>query len=115
METATAGSANGPVADELPTDYYGRPIDATCAYPCLRQLMDADADHRWPAFDQSGEGYFALCIDQGKRLMTPYQADYAAYGKSLSPNVQEAYFGAVRAAANPVRVELWQIHNRLSG
>jgi len=46
-------------------------------------------------------------IGQGNGIGHPYQGGcYAALTGNPSPNVQRV-FRAVRAAANPVRVELW--------
>ncbi len=75
----------------IATDYYGPADDGTPAR--IRAYASYDADRivpDGPAFDQIGEGYFAVMIDQGQG-MTPYQGFTPIAGKSLA-DCAEAYF-----------------------
>ena len=74
----------------IATDYYGPEAEGDVAR--IRAYASYDADRLTDAapFDQVGEGYFAIMIDQGKG-MTPYQGITPLAGKSLS-DCAEAYF-----------------------
>ena len=74
----------------IATDYYGPEEDGKPAR--IRAYASYDPDRLTDAapFDQIGEGYFAIMIDQGKG-MTPYQGITPLTGGSLS-SCAEAYF-----------------------
>ncbi len=74
----------------IATDYYGPEEDGAPARIRAYASYDADKLTDGPAFDQVGEGYFAIMIDQGKG-MTPYQGITPLAGGSLSA-CAEAYF-----------------------
>ena len=82
--------SKGPVR-MIATDYYGPTEDGEPARIRAYASYDADRITDGPAFDQVGEGYFAIMIDQGNG-MTPYQGITPLTGKSLS-ECAEAYFG----------------------
>ena len=73
---------NGPVR-MIATDYYGPEKEGEPAR--IRAYASFDADRITDArpFDQLGQGYFAILIDQGKG-MTPYQGITPIAGTSLS-------------------------------
>jgi molecular chaperone Hsp33 len=81
--------SNGPVR-MISTDYYGPDKDG--APGRIRAYASFDADRLTDAapFDQVGEGYFAIMIDQGEG-MTPYQGITPLEGASLAA-CAEAYF-----------------------
>jgi molecular chaperone Hsp33 len=81
--------SNGPVR-MIATDYYGPDKEGGSAR--IRAYASYDADRLTDAapFDQVGEGYFAIMIDQGEG-MTPYQGITPLEGGSLSA-CAEAYF-----------------------
>ena len=81
--------SNGPVR-RIATDYYGPEEDGTPARIRAYASFDADRLTDGPAFDQLGEGYFAVLIDQGPD-MTPYQGITPLIGGSLS-TCAESYF-----------------------
>ena len=74
----------------IATDYYAPEADGKSAR--IRAYASYDADRLTDAapFDQVGEGYFAIMIDQGKG-MTPYQGITPLNGASLAA-CAEAYF-----------------------
>lgn len=74
----------------IATDYYGPEKDGEPAR--IRAYASYDADRLTDAapFEQIGEGYFAIMIDQGKG-MTPYQGITPLEGGSLSA-CAESYF-----------------------
>ena len=74
----------------IATDYYGPEEDGRSAR--IRAYASYDAERLTDAtpFEQVGEGYFAIMIDQGKG-MTPYQGITPLAGESLSA-CAEAYF-----------------------
>ena len=81
--------SKGPVR-MIATDYYGPETEGGVAR--IRAYASYDADRLTDAapFDQVGEGYFAIMIDQGKG-MTPYQGITPLTGGSLAA-CAEAYF-----------------------
>lgn len=74
----------------IATDYYAPEADGKSAR--IRAYASYDADRLTDAapFEQVGEGYFAIMIDQGKG-MTPYQGITPLSGGSLAA-CAEAYF-----------------------
>ena len=74
----------------IATDYYGPEEEGAPARIRAYASYDADRLTDGPAFDQVGEGYFAIMIDQGQG-MTPYQGITPLAGGSLSA-CAEAYF-----------------------
>ncbi|MCZ4255784.1 Hsp33 family molecular chaperone HslO [Sulfitobacter sp. PR48] len=74
----------------IATDYYAPEADGKSAR--IRAYASYDADRLTDAapFEQVGEGYFAIMIDQGKG-MTPYQGITPLNGGSLAA-CAEAYF-----------------------
>lgn len=74
----------------IATDYYGPEEEGAPARIRAYASYDADRLTDGPAFDQVGEGYFAIMIDQGEG-MTPYQGITPLAGGSLSA-CAEAYF-----------------------
>jgi molecular chaperone Hsp33 len=75
----------------IATDYYGPTEDGEPAR--IRAYASFDADRLDPAaepFDQIGEGYLAVMIDQGQG-MVPYQGFTPIAGRSLA-NCAETYF-----------------------
>ena len=81
---------NGPIRI-IATDYYGPSEDGQPAR--IRGWASFDPDRLDPAarpFDQIGQGYFAILIDQGAG-MTPYQGITPLAGGSLSA-CAETYF-----------------------
>ncbi|MEY8839697.1 Hsp33 family molecular chaperone HslO [Cribrihabitans sp. XS_ASV171] len=81
--------SKGPVR-MIATDYFAPKAEGEPAR--IRAYASFDADRIEPGvpFDQVGEGYFAILIDQGKGT-TPYQGITPLAGGSLS-NCAEAYF-----------------------
>ncbi len=81
--------SKGPVR-MISTDYYGPEADGAPAR--IRAYASYDPDRLTDAapFEQVGEGYFAIMIDQG-RGMTPYQGITPLDGGSLAA-CAEAYF-----------------------
>jgi len=81
---------DGPVK-LIATDYFGPQKDGSPAR--IRAYASYDADGLDPSvspFEQIGNGFFAILIDQGKR-MTPYQGITPIAGKSLAA-CAESYF-----------------------
>lgn len=75
----------------IATDYYGPTEDGKPARIRAYASFDADQiDLIAPGFDQIGQGYFAILIDQGEG-MTPYQGITPLAGGSLS-SCAETYF-----------------------
>lgn len=81
--------SKGPVR-MIATDYYGPDADGKPAQIRAYASYDADRLTDGTPFDQVGEGYFAIMIDQGKG-MTPYQGITPLNGGSLAA-CAEAYF-----------------------
>ncbi|WP_299728338.1 Hsp33 family molecular chaperone HslO [uncultured Tateyamaria sp.] len=86
----------------ISTDYYGPEKEGDPAR--IRAYASYDADRLTDAapFDQVGEGYFAIMIDQGKG-MTPYQGITPLEGGSLAA-CAEAYFA--QSEQLPTRFQL---------
>ncbi|MDW4498049.1 Hsp33 family molecular chaperone HslO [Sulfitobacter sp. D35] len=74
----------------IATDYYGPETDGAPARIRAYASYDADKLTDGAPFEQLGEGYFAIMIDQGKG-MTPYQGITPLTGESLSA-CAESYF-----------------------
>ena len=74
----------------IATDYYGPEDEGGVARVRAYASYDADRLTDEAPFDQVGEGYFAIMIDQGQG-MTPYQGITPLAGGSLS-SCAEAYF-----------------------
>ncbi|QJF49748.1 Hsp33 family molecular chaperone HslO [Roseobacter ponti] len=74
----------------IATDYYGPEKEGSPARIRAYASYDADRLTDEAPFDQVGEGYFAIMIDQGKG-MTPYQGITPLAGGSLAA-CAEAYF-----------------------
>lgn len=81
--------SKGPVR-MIATDYYGPEEPGGVARIRAYASYDADRLTDGAPFDQVGEGYFAIMIDQG-RGMTPYQGITPLDGRSLGA-CAEAYF-----------------------
>ncbi|MEM7519552.1 MAG: Hsp33 family molecular chaperone HslO [Pseudomonadota bacterium] len=81
--------SKGPVR-MIATDYYGPEEDGRSARIRAYASYDADRLTDGAPFDQVGEGYFAIMIDQGEG-MTPYQGITPLDGQSLADCAQ-AYF-----------------------
>ena len=86
----------------IATDYYGPTEEGEPAR--IRAYASYDADRLTDAapFEQLGEGYFAIMIDQGKD-MTPYQGITPISGGSIA-TCAEAYFA--QSEQIPTRFEL---------
>ena len=74
----------------IATDYYGPDEEGSPARIRAYASYDEDRLTEEAAFDQIGEGYFAIMIDQGQG-MTPYQGITPLAGGSLAA-CAEAYF-----------------------
>ena len=81
--------SKGPVR-MIATDYYGPEEEGEPARIRAYASYDADRLTDGTPFEQVGEGYFAIMIDQGKG-MTPYQGITPLAGGSLAA-CAEAYF-----------------------
>ena len=81
--------SNGPVR-MIATDYYAPREEGRAARIRAYASFDRDRVTDGPAFDQVGEGYFAILIDQGSGTQ-PYQGITPLAGGSLSA-CAEAYF-----------------------
>ena len=81
--------SKGPVR-MIATDYYGPEAEGEPARIRAYASYDPDRLTNGSPFEQVGEGYFAIMIDQGKG-MTPYQGITPLTGESLSA-CAEAYF-----------------------
>ncbi len=86
----------------IATDYYGPEKDGDIARVRAYATYDADRLTDGAPFEQVGEGYFAILIDQGKG-MTPYQGITPLDGGSLSA-CAEAYFA--QSEQLPTRFQL---------
>lgn len=86
----------------IATDYYGPTEEGEPARIRAYATYDADRLSDASPFEQIGEGYFAILIDQGKG-MTPYQGITPIAGGSLSA-CAEAYFA--QSEQIPTRFEL---------
>ncbi len=86
----------------IATDYYGPQHEGDIARIRAYASYDADRLSDSAPFDQVGEGYFAIMIDQGKG-MTPYQGITPLEGGSLSACAQ-AYFA--QSEQLPTRFQL---------
>ncbi|MDG2405654.1 MAG: Hsp33 family molecular chaperone HslO, partial [Paracoccaceae bacterium] len=86
----------------IATDYYGPSESGELAR--IRAYASYDADRLTPGdlFEQVGEGYFAILIDQGEG-MTPYQGITPLSGGSISASV-ETYFA--QSEQLPTRFQL---------
>ena len=93
--------SKGPVR-MIATDYYGPEEDGASARIRAYASYDADRLTDGAPFEQVGEGYFAIMIDQGQG-MTPYQGITPIAGNSLS-DCAEAYFA--QSEQLPTRFEL---------
>lgn len=80
---------NGPVR-MIATDYYAPQSEGEAAQIRAYASFDADRLNDGAPFDQLGEGYFAILVDQGSD-MKPYQGITPLAGGSLSTSA-EAYF-----------------------
>ena len=80
---------NGPVR-MIATDYYGPEEEGQPARIRAYASFDADRITDAPPFEQLGQGYFAILIDQGQG-MQPYQGITPIAGTSLS-DCAAAYF-----------------------
>ncbi|MGJ8546113.1 MAG: Hsp33 family molecular chaperone HslO [Sulfitobacter sp.] len=74
----------------IATDYYGPDKEGGAARIRAYASFDRERLNDSAPFDQLGEGYFAILIDQGKG-MTPYQGITPLEGTSLA-TCAEAYF-----------------------
>ncbi|WP_299349078.1 Hsp33 family molecular chaperone HslO [uncultured Shimia sp.] len=81
--------SNGPVR-MIATDYYGPTKEGEPARIRAYANYDADRITEGEPFDQVGNGYFAVLIDQGKG-MEPYQGISGLTGGSIKASA-EAYF-----------------------
>jgi molecular chaperone Hsp33 len=81
--------SNGPVR-MIATDYYGPPNEGDPARIRAYASYDADRLNERTPFEQDGEGYFAVLIDQGKGN-EPYKGITPIAGNSLAA-CAEAYF-----------------------
>lgn len=86
----------------IATDYYGPQHDGEIARIRAYASYDADRLTEGAPFDQIGDGYFAIMIDQGQG-MTPYQGITPLAGGSLSA-CAEAYFA--QSEQLPTRFQL---------
>ena len=86
----------------IATDYYGPDKEGRSARVRAYASYDADRLTDGPAFDQIGEGYFAVMIDQGDG-MKPYQGITPLDGGSLAA-CAEAYFA--QSEQLPTRFQL---------
>lgn len=86
----------------IATDYYGPEKDGDIARVRAYASYDADRLTDGDPFDQVGEGYFAIMIDQGQG-MKPYQGITPLEGGSLSA-CAESYFA--QSEQLPTRFQL---------
>lgn len=93
--------SNGPVR-MIATDYYGPTDEGEPARIRAYASYDADRIVDGPPFEQIGEGYFAIMIDQGTG-MAPYQGITPLAGGSLMA-CAEAYFA--QSEQLPTRFQL---------
>ncbi|WP_299152701.1 Hsp33 family molecular chaperone HslO [uncultured Tateyamaria sp.] len=93
--------SKGPVR-MIATDYYGPEKEGDVARIRAYATYDADRLTDGTPFEQVGEGYFAILIDQGKG-MTPYQGITPLAGGSLAA-CAESYFA--QSEQLPTRFQL---------
>ncbi|WP_299281531.1 Hsp33 family molecular chaperone HslO [uncultured Tateyamaria sp.] len=93
--------SKGPVR-MIATDYYGPEKEGDVARIRAYATYDADRLTDGAPFEQVGEGYFAILIDQGKG-MTPYQGITPLAGGSLAA-CAESYFA--QSEQLPTRFQL---------
>lgn len=101
---------NGPIRT-IATDYYAPETDGAPARIRAWASFDAERLTDAPAFDQIGQGYFALLIDQGEGN-TPYQGLTPLAGGSLATCAQN-YFA--QSEQLPTKFELTVGRSRLAG
>jgi molecular chaperone Hsp33 len=102
---------NGP-ARLIATDYYGPSEGGGPARIRAYASFDAERlDLQAPAFEQIGQGYFAILIDQGEG-MVPYQGITPIAGTSLSA-CAETYFA--QSEQLPTRFQLGFGRSRIAG
>ena len=92
---------NGPVR-MIATDYYGPDDEGDAARVRAYASYDADRLQGGVPFEQLGDGYFAVMIDQGEGTK-PYQGITPLEGSSLS-SCAEAYFA--QSEQLPTRFQL---------
>jgi molecular chaperone Hsp33 len=95
----------------IATDYYAPEAEGKSARIRAYASYDADRLTDAPAFDQIGEGYFAIMIDQGQG-MTPYQGITPLTGGSLT-SCAEAYFA--QSEQLPTRFQLSYGRSKVPG
>lgn len=99
--------SDGPVR-MIATDYYGPEKEGDPAriraYSSYDESRLSDGD----PFEQVGNGYFAIMIDQGKG-MTPYKGITPLAGGSLKA-CAEAYFAQSEQLATRFCASFWKIH-----
>ncbi len=96
----------------IATDYFAPPEEGAPAQIRAWASFDADrVDADRPAFDQIGQGYFAVLIDQGEGTV-PYQGITPIAGGSLS-SCAETYFA--QSEQLPTRFQLSFGKSRLKG
>ncbi len=95
----------------IATDYYAPESDGTPARMRAWASFDADRLDDRPAFEQIGEGYFAILIDQGSGS-TPYQGITPLAGGSLAACAQ-TYFA--QSEQLPTRFQVASGRSQLSG
>lgn len=91
----------GPVR-MIATDYYGPETEGEPARIRAYAGFDPDRVTDGPGFDQLGDGYFAIMLDQGKH-MEPYKGITPIHGGSLAA-CAEAYFA--QSEQLPTKFEL---------
>lgn len=95
----------------IAADYYAPAEDGAPARIRAWASFDADRLDDRPAFDQIGEGYFAILIDQGQGT-TPYQGITPLTGGSLAACAQ-SYFA--QSEQLPTRFALSFGHSQMAG
>ena len=91
----------------IATDYYGPEAEGEPARLRAYASFDPDRlDTAMPAFDQIGEGYLAVMLDQGEGML-PYQGFTALDGTSLSA-CAEAYFAQSEQIPTRFRINVGQ-------
>lgn len=95
----------------IAADYYAPPAEGQPARVRAWASFDADRLDDRPPFEQIGEGYFAMLIDQGSGT-TPYQGITPLAGGSLSACAQ-TYFA--QSEQLPTRFALSHGRSRLAG
>ena len=97
-----ASDIRGRVARMIATDYYGPTEEGEPARIRAYASYDADRLTDGAPFENIGEGYFAIIIDQGQD-MAPYQGISPLVGPTLSASA-EAYFA--QSEQLPTRFQL---------